>query len=49
MLPYKDQKDEGARDLYAVIFDDLDVIDDFGQNNLPSLCTKKFGMDTKQV
>ena len=49
MLQYQDQKDKGAKDLYAVFFDDWDVIDEFGQNNLPTLCPKEFSMDAKQV
>jgi hypothetical protein len=38
MLQYQDQNDKGAGDLYAVVFDDCDVIDEFGQKNLPTLC-----------
>ena len=49
MLQYQDQKDEGAKDLYAVVFDDWDVIDEFGQKNLPTLCPKEFSMDAKQI
>ena len=49
MLQYQDQEDEGAKDLYSVVFDDWDVIDEFGQNNLPTLCPKEFSIDAKQV
>ena len=49
MLQYQDQKDEGANDLCAVIFGDWDVIDEFGQKNLPNLCPKEFSMGATQV
>ena len=49
MLQYQDQKDEGAKYLYAVVFDDRDVIDEFGQNNLPTLCPKELSMNAKQI
>ena len=48
MLKYQDQKHEGAKYLYAVVFDDWDVIDEFGQKNLPILCPKEFNMDAEQ-
>ena len=47
MLQYQDQKDKEATYLYAVLFDDWGGIDEFGQNNLPTLCPKEFSMDTK--
>ena len=48
MLQYQDQKDKEAKDLYALVFDDWDVIDEFGQKNLPTLCPMEFSMDAKQ-
>ena len=49
MLQYQDQKDEGVTYLYAVVFGNWDVIDEFGQKNLPTLCPKECSMDAKQV
>ena len=49
MLQYQDQKDKGANELYAVVFDDWDVIAEFGQKNLPTLHPKEFSMGAKQA
>ena len=49
MLPYKDKQDKEASNLCAVVLDYWDVIGEYVQNNLPTLCTTEFRADAKQV
>ena len=48
MLPFVKGKKEDFVNQYAVVFDDWDVIDRFGEKRLPTLCNVEFGSDVKR-
>ena len=49
LLPYKDKRDKEFECLYGVVFNDWDVIDSLGNNNLPVLCPEEFAVDVKST
>ena len=48
MLPFVEKKKDFFSNQYAVVFDDWDVIDGYGEKNLPTLCKVEFGSDVKR-
>ena len=48
MLPFVKGEKENFVNQYAVVFDDWDVIDRFGEKSLPTLCSVEFGTDVKR-
>ncbi len=48
MLPLVVKENEIFGDKYSVVFDDWDVIDQYGDKNLPTLCQKEFSKDVKR-
>jgi len=49
LLPYKDKSDKEFECLYGVVFNDWEVIESLGNNNLPVLCSKEFAVDVKSI
>ena len=48
MLPFVQGNKENFKKQYAVVFDDWDVIDGYGEKNLPTLCKVEFASDVKR-
>ena len=47
MLPFVKNKDENFKNQYAVVFDDWDTIDAYGDKRLPTLCNVELECDAK--
>ena len=48
MLPFVQDKAKNFPMQYAVVFDDWDVIDSYGEKKLPTLCKVEFQRDVKR-
>ena len=48
MLPFVRGNKEKFLKQYAVVFDDWDVIDGYGEKKLPTLCKVEFRSDVKR-